>query len=40
MLTIIDDKLAFLVNREASLTEAECNKQNEFYVTAFSLIQA
>ena len=37
MLAVINGKLDFLVTTEASLTEAEHNKRNEFSVTLFSL---
>ena len=36
-LAMINGKLDFLVTKEASLTEAERNKRNEFSVTRFSL---
>ena len=38
MLALINGKLDFLGTTEASLTEAEHNKRNEFSVTLFALI--
>ena len=35
MLATIDGKLDSLLTKEASLSDAECNKQNEFSVAAF-----